>query len=250
MLTDERHNMIRSLLAADGRVLAHELAARFGVSEDTVRRDLRELARAGALRRVHGGALPPAPSVPPLAERVERDGAVKRRLAAVAAALVHPGQTLFLDAGSTNLAIAASLPDVALTVVTNAPAIATLLGQHGKASVIVLGGRYNPVAGSVTGATTVAEVERIYADLYFVGGCAVEAGFGVSAIDAGEAEVKRAMARQSRAVVLAATRDKLGTAAPFRVVAPGSLTHLVIPNDADRTLVAGLAKGGTTIHSA
>lgn len=250
MLTEERHDIIRNLLAADGRVLAAELAARFGVSEDTVRRDLRDLAKAGELRRVHGGALASAPRVAPIAERIESNSEVKRKLAAAAAALVAPGQTIFIDAGSTNLAIAAALPEADLTVITNAPAIAMALAGRGWTKVIVLGGRFNPLSGSTTGAGTVREVEALYADLYFLGVCAVEASFGVSALDAEEAEVKRAMASQSRAIVVAATRDKLGTAAPFRVATPDRLTHLVVEPGVDRKLLAPLASTGAAIHYA
>ncbi|HEY9012526.1 MAG TPA: DeoR/GlpR family DNA-binding transcription regulator [Devosia sp.] len=250
MLTEERHEVIRGLLAADGRVLAAELAARFGVSEDTVRRDLRDLAKAGQLRRVHGGALAPAPRVGPIAERIESNSEVKARLAVTAAGLVQPGQTIFIDAGSTNLAIAAALPEADLTVITNAPAIAMALATRGWTKVIVLGGRFNPLTGSTSGAGTVREIEALYADLYFLGACAVEASFGVSALDADEAEVKRAMASQSRAVVVAATRNKLGTAAPFRVTTPDRLTHLVAEADVDRKLLSRLASNGTTIHRA
>lgn len=250
MLTQERHEIIRSLLAADGRVLAAELATRFGVSEDTVRRDLRDLAKAGELRRVHGGALAPAPRVAPIAERMESNSEAKRRLAIAAAALVKPGQTVFIDAGSTNLAIAGALPEADLTVITNAPAIALALATRGWTKIIVLGGRFNPLSGSTTGTGTVRDVEALYADLYFLGVCAVEASFGVSALDADEAEVKRAMVTQSRAIAVAATRDKLGTAAPFRVATPDRLTHLVAEADADRKLLADIASNGTAIHYA
>ena len=101
MLTDERHDVIRALLLSDGRVVANELAARFGVSEDTVRRDLRELAKAGYCRRVHGGALAPAPVAMPISARVEKDAGTKTRLAAEAVKLLHPRHTVFIDSGST-----------------------------------------------------------------------------------------------------------------------------------------------------
>lgn len=251
MLTDERHDIIRTLLATDGRVVANELAARFGVSEDTVRRDLRELAKAGYCRRVHGGALAPAPVALPIAARVEKDSDAKTKLAGEAVRLLQPQQTIFIDAGSTNYAIARAIPrDIEVTVVTNAPAIAAALADHERAKVIVLGGIYNGALGSVGGNTTVEAVEAIYADLVFLGSCAIDVAFGVSALDAVEAEVKRAMVMQSRAVVVAATTDKLGLAAPFRIARPEALTHLVVEADADPDLLADFAVQGTTIHHA
>lgn len=251
MLTDERHDVIRALLMSDGRVVANELAVRFGVSEDTVRRDLRELAKAGYCRRVHGGALAPAPVALPISARVEKDADAKTRLATEAAKLLQPKQTVFIDAGSTNYAIARAIPRaMELTVVTNAPAIAAALADHERATVIMLGGIYKGSLGSVGGNATVEAVEDIYADLVFLGTCAIDVAFGVSALDAVEAEVKRAMVMQSRALVVAATSDKLGLAAPFRVARPEALTHLVVEAGADAALLEDFAALGTTVHHA
>jgi DeoR/GlpR family transcriptional regulator of sugar metabolism len=251
MLTDERHDVIRDLLLADGRVVANELAVRFGVSEDTVRRDLRELAKAGYCRRVHGGALAPAPVALPISARVEKDADAKTRLAAEAVKLLQPGQTVFIDAGSTNYAIAGAIPrSLDLTIVTNAPAIASALADHERASIIMLGGIYNRRTGSVGGNNTVQAVEAMFADLVFLGSCAIDVSFGVSAIDAVEAEVKRAMVMQSRAMVVAATSDKLGLAAPFRVARPESLTHLVVEPTADQGQVGDFSALGTIVHHA
>lgn len=251
MLTDERHDVIRALLLTDGRVVAGELATRFGVSEDTVRRDLRELAKAGYCRRVHGGALAPAPAALPISARVEQNAEAKTRLASEAVKLLQPRQTIFIDAGSTNYAIARAIPrNMDLTIVTNAPAIAAGLADHDRATIIMLGGVYNRALGSVGGNTTVQAVEAIYADLVFLGSCAIDVAFGVSALDAVEAEVKRSMVLQSRALVVAATADKLGRAAPFRVARPAALTHLVVEPDADPGLLADFADQGTIIHRA
>jgi len=96
----------------------------------------------------------------------------------------------------------------------------------------------------------VRDISLIYADLYFLGSCAVDPVFGASAIDGSEAEVKRAMVAQSRAVAVAATSDKLGTAAPFRIVAPSDLIHLVVERDADPDMLARFSDSGTFIHLA
>lgn len=251
MLTDERHDVIRALLIADGRVLANELAIRFGVSEDTVRRDLRELAKAGYCRRVHGGALAPAPLSPPIATRLETATAAKAKLAGLAAGLVRAGQTLFIDAGSTNFAIARALPqDIDLTVVTNAPGAVAALSAHPKVRIILLGGIYDREKGSAGGSGTLRDIGNLYADLFFLGSCALDAQFGVSAFDPIEAEVKRAMVAQSRATAIAVTSSKLHTAAPFRVAPPEAVTHLVVEPDADTALLTTFAALGTVVHRA
>jgi DeoR/GlpR family transcriptional regulator of sugar metabolism len=251
MLTDERHDIIRALLLADGRVLANELALKFGVSEDTVRRDLRELAKAGFCRRVHGGALAPAPQVPPIERRIETATTAKAKLAAVAAGLVHTGQTIFIDAGSTNFAIASALPqDLELTVVTNAPGAVTALSAHPKVRIILLGGSFDRERGSTGGSSTLRDIGNLYADLFFLGSCALDAQFGVSALDPVEAEVKRAMVAQSRATAIAVTSNKLNTAAPFRVAPPEAVTHLIVEPDADEALLTVFAALGTMVHPA
>lgn len=251
MLTRERHTAILELLSADGRVLAGDLAERFGVSEDTARRDLRDLARAGHLQRVHGGALPAPPVVAPLRQRIDQNADAKEKLGVAAAALVKDGQTIFIDAGSTNLATARALPlGMRLTVITNAPGVAIALGDHPLIEVMLLGGRFDRESGGTRGLATVRDIVQVYADLYFLGSCAVDPVFGASAIDGAEAEVKRAMVAQSRAVAVAATNDKLGTAAPFRIVPPTDLIHLVVEHNANPDTLARFSDNGTVIHFA
>lgn len=234
MLAEERLDQIRDLLSADGRVLANALAARFNVSEDTIRRDLRELARIGVCRRVYGGALLLTPDHGSLAARAGAQSDEKAALAGLAVTLVGEGQTVFIDAGSTNLAIAQALPrEKRLTVVTNAPAIAVALSDHPNHGVIVLGGAYEQSKGACLGPQTVREISQIFADVFVLGACGVDAGIGVTALDAGEAEVKRAMIAQSSVLLIAATRDKLGTIAPFRLAETARIDHLVVA-DAER----------------
>src|ERR1700728_3403779 len=127
-LPEERQREILRRLNSHGRVVAAELAAAFAISEDSIRRDLRELAARGLCRRVYGGALPVGPDLPPVSLRRGLQVEAKLRLAHQAASLVRAGQTILIDAGSTNSAIADALPDrMDLTVVTTAPDIAQRL---------------------------------------------------------------------------------------------------------------------------
>lgn len=229
MLTDERLDAIRQLLSENGKVLANDLVNRFGVSDDTVRRDLRELARLGHCRRVYGGALLPAPDTGSLSVRTSDQANEKQRLAKATATLVRSGQTLFIDASSTNLAIAQMLPkDVPLTIVTNAPAIATALSDNPKHMIIMLGGIYDQSKGACLGLQTVRETEQIFADMFILGACGIDTALGVTALDASEAEVKRAMIGRSSLLTIAATGDKLGTIAPFKLADAARIDHLVV----------------------
>lgn len=249
MLTEERHDLIRRRLARDGRVVAASLAEELSISEDTVRRDLRELARAGECRRVYGGALLPAPDPGPIALRQGTLVESKRRLAAVAAGLILPGQTVFVDAGSTNLAVAAALPlDLSVTIITNAPAIALALAERPLARVLLIGGRFDADKGACVGVQALRDIQRIRADLLVLGTCGVDPRVGVSALDPDEAEIKRAMVEQSAAMIVPATSDKLGTAAPYAVAPPERITHLVVERASDPDTLQAFAALGITVH--
>lgn len=251
MLTGERLDLIRGRLARDGRVVAALLARELAVSEDTVRRDLRELARAGECRRVYGGALAPAPELGSIALRQGLLMDSKLRLAKKTAGLIAPGQTVFVDAGSTNLAVVGALPkDLKITVVTNAPAVALALANHPAAAVIVIGGQFDADKGACIGAQALRELQRVRADVLVLGTCGVDASVGVSALDADEAEIKRAMVERSAAVIVPATSDKLGTIAPYDVASPERITHLVVDHDVEAALVGAFPALGVTVHRA
>src|SRR5215213_4480517 len=105
MLAAQRRDWLLDRLRRDGRLVAKDLAAELEVSEDSVRRDLRELAGAGLVQRVYGGALPVSPAVADYATRRDVEPASKQRVAATAAGLVTPGSTAILDGGTTALAV-------------------------------------------------------------------------------------------------------------------------------------------------
>lgn len=141
MLAAERRELLLDLLARTGKIVAKDVAAELGISEDSVRRDLRDLAAEGLCQRVYGGALPASPAVVDYEARqaVAPDG--KRKVASVAAALVRPGGSVILDGGTTALAVARTLPeDLACTVITHSPTIATALIDHPRAELFLLGG--------------------------------------------------------------------------------------------------------------
>src|SRR5689334_24226911 len=118
MLAAQRRDLLLERLRTDGRIVAKDLAAEVGISEDTIRRDLRELAAAGLCQRVYGGALPVSPAVVDYASRKTVATSSKERVAAAAIALIPPGGTVLLDGGTTALAVAEALPhDMAITVV-------------------------------------------------------------------------------------------------------------------------------------
>jgi DeoR/GlpR family transcriptional regulator of sugar metabolism len=247
MLTGERLDRIRGQLRAKGKVLATELALQFDVSEDTIRRDLRELAKLGECRKVYGGALRPTPDLGTLADRSALQQGSKCALARTAAGLVKSGQTIFIDAGSTNLAIARALPlSHRLTIVTNAPSIATALSEHPNCTILMLGGTFDPVKGACLGPQAIREASQIFADLFILAACGVDTTAGVTALDVAEAELKRTLINQSSLLLVAATAEKLGTVAPFKIAEASALDHLIVESNSCDT--AAFERASVEVH--
>ena len=250
-LPEERQGIIKQRLSLQGRVLAADLAREFQTSEDTIRRDLRELAAAGLCRRVYGGALPVSPAVGPLAERRGQDRSQKAALGRAAAGLIRPGDIVLIDAGSTNLQIVQHLAsDLKLTIITNAPSIAAALTGRPDCDLILIGGRVDPHVGGCIGARALRHLQRIRADLCFLGACAANAVTGIAAFDAEEAEFKRTMAERSDRIVVALTNDKLATMAPYGVSPLSDVDDVVVEADAPSAKLEGFEKSGLRVHRA
>lgn len=249
-LPRERQDRIVERLHKHGRVIAADLAVEFRVSEDSIRRDLRDLAARGLCKRVYGGALLVTREAS-LAERRGEQVERKRALAAVAAGLVSRKQILFIDVGSTNLALAAALPDHReLTVVTNAPEIALAVLDRPGFEVIFIGGRVHPRLGGAIGTAALRQIQGIRADLCFPGVCAADAQTGLWTYDADEAELKRGMIEASGETVLIATRDKLLRAATHHTAPASSIGHLVTDKGLDAKLRAAWRAAGAAVHLA
>ncbi len=251
LLLEERQNEIRRRLGSADRVIAGDLALEFNVSEDTIRRDLRELAAAGQCIRVYGGALPvPAPDLS-LSERYGIGTERKRRLALAMSDFVERGMTVFLDAGSTNLAAALVLPDTLdLTIVTHAPHIAAAVMDRPGLRLFMIGGKVDSKTGAATGAQAQRALEQLRPDIAFIGACAVSGVTGVTAFDDEDAEFKRLLTRQSRMNLVAAVSEKIGTAAPYPVFPLSAFDHIVIEGDLDPAKRASLAISPPVLVSA
>lgn len=250
-LPQERQRWILDRLRSHGRVVALELAETFQVSEDSVRRDLRELAAQGLCKRVYGGALPLSAASTPLKQRRREQGGRKRALARKAVALVRQGQVLLIDAGSTNAAIASTLPEnFGLTVVTNAPDVARILIDREGFEILLIGGHIDAGIGAAIGAQAIREIGRIRADLCFPGACAIDAVHGLWSFHSEEALLKRAMIEASGETVVVVTREKLDAAATHQVADIAEVQHLVIEHAVDRARRAAFSARGVIVHRA
>lgn len=250
-LPQERQRLILELLTQQGRVVAQDLAQKFCTSDDTIRRDLRELAAAGLCHRVYGGALPLSPASASLNERLAVVPARKQALGETMARLLPAGQVVFVDAGSTNLAAMSALSEGhALTIITNAPKIAAEVSARESIRLIVIGGLVNQHAGGAYSAGALRDVADLRPDVYLLGVCALDAGAGICTFGYEEAEFKRKLIAQSRRVISAVSSDKLGTSAPFAVAPLRVLGDLVVEVDAPEDQVLALQQDGLCIHRA
>jgi DeoR/GlpR family transcriptional regulator of sugar metabolism len=248
LLPDERERLILARLHAEGRVLASELATQLQTSEHTVRRHLRDLASAGHCKRVYGGAILTSPAGVAASVRMREGVDRKASLARAAASIVRPGQIVFLDAGSTNVAIAQALPDNAdLTVITNSAEACMRMQERPGFEVILIGGRVGRRTAGATGATALLQIQQIRADLCFLGACALDPIEGIAAFEAEEAELKRAMVQASSQVAIASTSEKLMTAAPYVVAPASAVDFLVVEADLPAGRLATLQAAFDTV---
>lgn len=228
MLTQQRKAMILAALKRDGQVVAKDFAGHLGLSEDTIRRDLREMAADGLLQRVHGGALPASPAVADLTVKAAQSPDAKRALGLAAARMIRPGQLVFVDGGTTCLALVQSLPrDLRAMVVTHSPVIAAALIDHPTVEVALIGGRLFKHSGVCVGAQVLDGIRRFQADLFVMGVTGVHAGVGLTTGDMEEADVKRALAHAAAETMVLATPEKIGAASPH-VIGPATLMQTLL----------------------
>jgi DeoR/GlpR family transcriptional regulator of sugar metabolism len=228
MLTSQRKALILARLKADGQVVAKELAEETGLSEDTIRRDLRELAAEGRLQRVHGGALPSSPALADFSGRQSIATAGKVAIGRAAAAMVRPGQFVFLDGGTTTTQMARHLPlALKATVVTHSPGIAVELVGHPNVTVELIGGRLFKHSVVSVGVATMESIRKIRPDVYFMGVTGIHEQYGLTTGDPEEAAIKRAICELAAETVVLASNEKLGAVSPC-MVAPLSEIDTVV----------------------
>ncbi len=227
-LKEERQQYILDALRRDGKVVAAELGVVLGVSEDTVRRDLRELARERRLVRVHGGALPHSPASLSFAARHEQWVEAKQRIARAAAAMIQPGQLVLVDGGTTTQQVAHYLaPELEATIVTNNVPLAMALAEHRRVEVILLGGKLFKESQVTLGEAAIEELGSFRADLCLLGAGSLHPEFGLRTPDREEVFLKRAMIEAAAEVAALVTAEKVGTALPYLVAPVRALTHLI-----------------------
>jgi DeoR family glycerol-3-phosphate regulon repressor len=249
MLASQRERAILQLLQETGSARIEALAARLGVTDETVRRNVRRLQEQGMVTRVHGGVhLKDWGPEPSFAQRMVQNPGAKRRIAEGVARLLPDGASLFLDVGSTTAYVAQALrARRELLVVTNSLAVAqALTGVNGN-QVFMAGGELRSHDGGAFGAEALAFVKQFRVSYAVLSVAAISAPSGFLLQDLREAEFSRAIIERAEQAIVAADASKFGRSAPIAIAEPGRFSQLVTDAVPDAGLAGFLAGHGVRV---
>jgi len=226
-VSSERQDEIHFLLQEHGNLTVIELAQRFKVSEMTIRRDLKNLAALGLIQREHGRAIyPPVPMDTLLMMSMGEAEREKARIGHLAATLVSEGDSIILDAGTTTLAVAQAL-NTKCTVITNSLPIASVLGNRDGITILMTGGEVRNGTFALVGPMTRSVFKGFNADKLFLGATGVNLERGLSTANMLESEVKQAMLKVAKEVILVAHSAKIGQVS-FHTFAQWDRVHILV----------------------
>jgi len=216
MFAEERRHRIKEILLREGSVRVADLIVVFNVSDETIRRDLDQLADEGIVQRSHGGAVladnvrTAIAAIPPVQQRTLELSAEKDSIGRAAAALVEDGQMVIIDAGSTTWNVARHLRTCRdVTVITNSLVVAQECAKNPNLSIHMTGGRLIPRSMCLVGPQAETELRRYHAHISILGATGISLDKGFACTDIFEAETKRAMAESAARVVVVADHSKL-----------------------------------------
>lgn len=244
-----RQERIIALLRANPAVRVAELAREFGVSTETVRRDLDELGRIGAVNRTYGGAARSSMGhEAAVNERLQEHVVERERIARYASALVETGDLIMIDGGSTTIHFARQLAAQGsqVTALTNSLGVAAALGRDPSSKVVLCPGDYYPSEGIVTGPETVAFLDRFFVDKAFIGASGLTEA-GPSEVHSSAAWVKRRMLRQAKRCYLLLDSSKFNVLRHELVCPLSDIGELVTDRRPTGALRAALKKAGVEV---
>ena len=253
-VAEQRRSEIIEELAQQRWVTVSDLSNRYGLSEVSIRRDLKRLEQLGMLKRIHGGAVAPPSVIAGLSggSVVSKVSPAKERIGRAAAQLIRPGDRLILDSGTTVLQVARSisgdlLTSGNLTVITSSLPIMHELGAWKSIHLLVLGGIYLPDWQVVVGPQTIANLADLHADKLFLGADGMTLSHGVTTANVLEAEVDRAMIKAAGEVILAADSSKIGGIGLTSIMPLERVHKLITDEDASAPFVSALREAGVDV---
>nr|WP_321454841.1 DeoR/GlpR family DNA-binding transcription regulator [uncultured Cohaesibacter sp.] len=240
-----RQDLLKTRLKSGVQLVAMDLANEFGISLDTIRRDLLALEDRGLVQRVRGGAIPVRSHSSRFTERqVGRCGDYSSIVRA-ALPLIKQGMTIILGGGTTLTHLADLLePLDNLFVITPSPAIGSIMLEKGIATQLI-GGRLSPWGGCAVGHEAEAALENLAADLAFPGICGLDSDFGLSMDHGDEASMTRALVAAANDTILVCSKEKIGQRARHRIMRAEGISSIV--TDADESSMLPFQQAGAEI---
>lgn len=232
MLKEERHNYILHQINLHNKILSSSLSEQIQVSEDTIRRDLLELAQEGKIVKVHGGALSksfnPVITAPGNVYALEE----KRAIAAKALSFIKDGMFILTTGGTTITELARILPpNLQATFITVSLSAATEFTNHPNIEVVILGDKLSKNSKITVGAETILKIRQLKADICFVGVNAIDIEGGLMDNDWDVVQVKRAMINNSKKVIALSISEKVNTSEPLKICEADEIDILVTELD-------------------
>lgn len=250
LFQSERQQEIVAMTVRSGRVEVAELSERFGVTTETIRRDLSDLQNQRLVRRVHGGAISweAVGFEPLLSVRADLHDTEKRRMARIAVHQLPDSGAVIIDSGSTLSRFAEAIPQGAsLRVVTNSLLTAQVLANHEEIDVIVIGGKLRRNTLAMVDAEAVAAVEPLVVDTLFISSDGFSPAKGLTTPYREEAALKQAMIRAARRVVALVDHSKVGQDHFMRFADWSDVDVLVTNTEVDADIVTAIEALGTTV---
>lgn len=249
MLSIERQRRILELLHGAGSLRTSETAAELGVTDETVRKDFEILEKRGDLIRIHGGAGRPERirEELPFTERQVIRRAEKQAIARVAALRIRANETIFLDASSTVLTLTEFLPDLPLTILTNALNVFTALCDRPNLELICTGGLFDPKSRSFVGLTAESSLQRYNIHRMFFSGNGIHLERGISESNSRQAAFKERVIANAEDVVFLADYSKLGQKAAFFFAGTADSSCLITDKSADEEFLEKLQCRGVEV---
>ncbi|ULL18007.1 DeoR/GlpR transcriptional regulator [Paenibacillus sp. H1-7] len=252
MFVQQRHQAIIQKLHKEKSVVVSDLIDMFGVSFETVRRDLEFLEKEGFLKRVHGGAIPADidyKKEQPLTIRETKFMEEKRQLVELATRYVSEGQSIALDVSTTNTEFARALKRKfeKLTIITNSLPIANELVEMPHYTIILTGGVVRNEERGTVGEWAEAFVSQFHADLFFMSASGVSLEEGITDFGIGELQIKKLMHKNARRTIVLADSSKLDVVSLLKVCPIEQVERIVTDALADRDIAAKYREHGIEV---
>lgn len=253
MTPKKRQERIANIIRQQSRATVNELADALKISRETIRRDLTALARSGTVQKFHGGAfLPGAAGEGPFRQRMGENVFSKALIAGKAAKIISPGETLFIDTGSTSVYFAEKMAEIPnLTIITNSAEIArTASLSQNKPQIFLLGGEFRGGNLQTIGNLVISQIKFFRAHHAVITVGAIDAATGIMDYSIDEAQVAQAMIEQSESLTVIADNSKFGRIASFRVCGLDRITTLVCDRKPPEKINAALSDADVNVISA